>query len=819
MKLKQDDPRAEVRVRRVWRQSFLRLHVPVRATSLLNNWVALPLGLIVFTVLVIVLPTVGASSQSLPVAGPQGQSQVLPGGRVPSRVSTRTSSAVSGFEDRTKQGSLLPSKQYKIQVNLTSITKELDAISESALTGAPTNQIGVGRKVGAASDSMGQRIENADGTKIRMFAVRSPGADSLRVHIENLDLPPGDLVYVYGLSETSHVSGPYTAKGPFKDGELWTDTVQGDTAIIEHMFKGKEHRFQVTELTHVFKRAKDAAIRPAVLACEVDASCISGVSEKNGVGRIDFISGGQEFVCTGTLLNDAAGDDQPFFLTANHCVSTQASARTLQVWWFYQTSACNSGVLTSSVTESEPTGATLLATDRTSDSTLLSINGQIPSGVVFAGWDPAPQSVGTQVFSLHHPDGFVPPDPDSFLRYTHGTILMTNDACDSSGPFNAYQVQYDTGLTEAGSSGSGIFATENGGQHFLVGLLTCGPDEICGATNNFDDYHKFSDFFPLIQSILSPSPVQTIALTSGASQSAILSAAPAGQCALASTQYTIQVPSATSQLTITLAGNQQDGLFVRLGSAVSISGGSAVADFTVENAGNTQTLTIDRSSTPALQAGTYFIDVGNCSQGKLRFGITATITSPLGSGGPAISSLVGDLNGDVLTLSGSATDLVGVMTQAQVRLFDGAGNQVGDTGLMNHSFGGGPSSLFSIQVNGLDAIRAAVSAGLTITDATGLSSTAVQVIFTQGDASGPTIRRVGYDVTGGVMTIKGGLFGGAVQLEVNGVIVAPPAGLRVKSGAKIKAFGSSTALNLSSGPNRIRLIDNGARSNFVVINL
>ena len=54
-------------------------------------------------------------------------------------------------------------------------------------------------------------------------------------------------------------------------------------------------------------------------------------------------------------------------------------------------------------------------------------------------------------------------------------------------------------------------------------------------------------------------------------------------------------------------------------------------------------------------------------------------------------------------------------------------------------------------------------------------------------------------------------------MQVNGVQVAPPEKIRIKGGgSKFKIAASARNLNLIGGPNRIRVIDNGLRSNIFV---
>jgi hypothetical protein len=173
----------------------------------------------------------------------------------------------------------------------------------------------------------------------------------------------------------------------------------------------------------------------------------------------------------------------------------------VEVFWFYQTSTCNSGTLSPSEARSTPIGSTLQATSNDFDFTLLTIQGQIPPGVLFADWDPNPRGVGTQVFSLHHPDGFTPPDLDSFLRKASGGIVNTNTGCGDSGLTGGYLVNWASGITEDGSSGSALWSIDSNGNH-LIGVLSCGTAKPRCNMLNQALFGKFSDFFPGIQSLL-----------------------------------------------------------------------------------------------------------------------------------------------------------------------------------------------------------------------------------------------------------------------------------------------------------------------------
>jgi hypothetical protein len=357
------------------------------------------------------------------------------------------------------------------------------------------NQIGVNRSVAVSPNRRAQKFVNRDGSQISVLIIKSSGASGIRAHFRDFALADGEEVYVYGTAPDSIVFGPYTNKGPWDSREFWSGTVDGDTVLIELHKRTDENAkgFEIFELSHIFTEL-DWRLRsnePDVLNCEVDASCYGDI-QKNAVARIVYNNNG-DHVCTGTLLDDVAHDHCPYFLTANHCVPTQAVAQTVQLYWFYQTTSCNSHMLRSRVLQ---TGADLLETKRSNDFSLLHLSHDAPAGAIFAEWTPAAQPSLTAVFGLHHPDGYVPPDIPSYLRRSTGVIIGTNEDCQKTGLAHGYEADWTPntgGGVEGGSSGSGLF-TSNG--HKLVGVLSCQPNP---AACTFGLYSKFANFYSQIQ--------------------------------------------------------------------------------------------------------------------------------------------------------------------------------------------------------------------------------------------------------------------------------------------------------------------------------
>jgi hypothetical protein len=101
-------------------------------------------------------------------------------------------------------------------------------------------------------------------------------------------------------------------------------------------------------------------------------------------------------------MNDTVdGSFIPYFLTAHHCLSTSASAASLEAFWDFR-APC--GGLGNRNNSPRSNGASLLATKSTSDFTLLRLK-SIPGGRVFLGWNATLDAIpnGTKLYRLSHP--------------------------------------------------------------------------------------------------------------------------------------------------------------------------------------------------------------------------------------------------------------------------------------------------------------------------------------------------------------------------------------------------------------------------------
>jgi len=188
---------------------------------------------------------------------------------------------------------------------------------------------------------------------------------------------------------------------------------------------------------------------------------------------------------------------------------------------------------------------------------------------------------------------------------------------------------------------------------------------------------------------------------------------------------------------------------------------------------------------------------------------------PTGNNKPVISSIAGDLNGQVLTLSGSLRDADGDVLKAQLQLLDKKNNVLGQTIPFSIDVGILPTQFFEIEFPNMGNFPAATQVSLTVIDSLGNISNALKADFTAGDAGGPKIKSAAYKTD--KLIIRGKKLKAGVQIEINGVIINPPSGIKTtKSGKDVEIPGTMEELNLRTGANRIRAIRNGLRSNVFV---
>jgi hypothetical protein len=384
--------------------------------------------------------------------------------------------------------------------------------ANAAVSNTKVLRYGLGRDVQLSAVD-GNWYDLEDGAKLWVGDVASTDAIGLRLHLTGLRLPQGAEIAVYAPSEldarsrylnTGEVAAPaidFFSAGPAlkADTGIWTSTVLGDRARIEYFVPGgaagRDLPFTVDRLQHLYldpvAATRAGARDKAAGTCHNDVTCHPEWGDVAravaGIGAI----GQNALFCTGQLITTQQRDFTPYFLTANHCLDTQDEARSVEIYWFYQTANCG-GNPPSLASVPRSRGTSLLSTNSLSDYTLLLVEGTLPTGVVWAGWNAGRVNEGAGTTAIHHPSG-------DYKRISFGDKGSGEHFCGASfiNDSNHVKINWTDAPTEPGSSGSGIFRNDT---QQLFGQLHCGPSS-CGRETN-DSYGSFAVTYPRIKNLL-----------------------------------------------------------------------------------------------------------------------------------------------------------------------------------------------------------------------------------------------------------------------------------------------------------------------------
>ncbi|WP_367391622.1 cadherin-like domain-containing protein [Lewinella sp. LCG006] len=320
--------------------------------------------------------------------------------------------------------------------------------------------------------------------------IKSQGAYSLNFGFTQYTMPRGGKLVMYS-PDQARIQGPFTPADNEEHEQLWTPLIEGDELVIEVTVPTasiNELSLKLAYVNHAFENFS-ALISGS---CNLDVIC----GAADGWGIVDphrdiiqsvaVISTGGGTFCTGFLVNNVENDCTPFFMTANHCGINSGNAPSLVTYWNYQNSTCRqpntpaSGGPGDGQLNDFNTGAIFRASRSQSDFVLVELDDPVSptANAYFAGWDARGVSISSAI-GIHHP------------RTDEKRISFENDPTQfttygSSTPTSNYThvrvVDWDTGTTEGGSSGSPLFDQNER----VVGQLH-GGGAACG--NNLSDWY------------------------------------------------------------------------------------------------------------------------------------------------------------------------------------------------------------------------------------------------------------------------------------------------------------------------------------------
>ncbi|MFO7607569.1 MAG: FlgD immunoglobulin-like domain containing protein [Candidatus Krumholzibacteriia bacterium] len=314
--------------------------------------------------------------------------------------------------------------------------------------------------------------------------ITAPGATSLNLGFSRYRLPKNSRLTI-APADAKEGDDPrgvrvFTERDNEDHGELWTPVVIGDDIVVELVLPAVSRHDYALELAAInrgyrfFDELYALAEADKAGSCNIDVVCAEGDDWRLEINAVGVISTGGSTFCTGSMLNNTAGDETPYFLTANHCGINAGNAASLVVYWNFQSPTC--GAQSGGSLADFQTGSTFLAASATSDFTLVLMDDAIDPAheVSFAGWDRSGADA-TMAVAIHHPS-----TDEKSISFEYEATTIT-DYLGTAVPGDGTHVRvidWDLGTTEPGSSGSPLFDQN----HRVIGQLhggyaACGNDE------------------------------------------------------------------------------------------------------------------------------------------------------------------------------------------------------------------------------------------------------------------------------------------------------------------------------------------------------
>ena len=323
-------------------------------------------------------------------------------------------------------------------------------------------------------------VETVDGGILWQIRFISKDAYAISFEYEEFFIPEGGKLNVF-TPNYEMIHGAYTDLNNIGHQHFSTPLIKGDTAIIEYYQPaGVEEEFSliITEIIHDYRDIMDFSNDGRDWECGVNVICETDESYQGAINSVAFLDMGA-YICSGAMLNNVRQDLTPYFLTAWHCIDGD-NPSTFRFYFNKEASSC--GNTWSSLGPYAYSSDLLADSDgiQGGDWALLLINDNIEEvwNVFYAGWD-ATEDHPLISCGVHHPGG-----SGKKINYDDDTAYGAwwDNAADG---LTHWQVNWDEGSSEGGSSGAPVF-----NDHFqIVGQLTGGAAECDGDWP--DLYGKF----------------------------------------------------------------------------------------------------------------------------------------------------------------------------------------------------------------------------------------------------------------------------------------------------------------------------------------
>jgi hypothetical protein len=384
----------------------------------------------------------------------------------------------------------------------------------SSVNIAPHKPTGFGRIL--AQYGLDGRFQASASTNAVRVRVRSPGASSLRLGIVFADSAQYE-ISAYRPGEAGlAVSVKRDALDRAGGGLVWTalsDSEEQEIVVRRLTPDENGWGFEIAKVSHIQREGQPSPLSIGLNGsafCQVDIACVYAAASASfqpalliAIESVVLLastdSSGNTFFCTGTLLN-SANYPAPFIYTAHHCLlDAAAQVSSLTTLWFWERDSCSTAPPSRAIQVAG--GATVVSLNASLDAALVLLKNTPPVGAHYSGWDRNAIAAGTEILAMHHPAADVKKGSFGMMLGTN-TSQMNYGEAGTFPPGTFYDVFWQVGATEQGSSGSGLFTYDASVVSYVTrGTLTGGNDS-CTNRVSPAEYSKLDSFFPFVSTAL-----------------------------------------------------------------------------------------------------------------------------------------------------------------------------------------------------------------------------------------------------------------------------------------------------------------------------
>ena len=404
--------------------------------------------------------------------------------------------------------------------NVKKFSHKVDSLKKECNTCGKQEYIGEGLDIDVDFMNHSNLVIFKKGNKtIFQLEFKTDSVLGMQFNFDKFNLPKDAELYIYSIDRKMSI-GAFTKLNNNHSKALFTQVVWGNHMVIEYIVRNEEVDSTLLHLNKVIylykplqfssqeRGATDDLINRMFLgaSCEIDINCPDGISykkEKNAVTLLSYYNDDNRLVsfCTGSLINTTSNTRKPYLITALHCADPiRFESPNNWIFYFnYELPTCGDKTSWSynNLTRSISGINSITTVNSEIDLILVELFNnpeQYFSDINYLGWDISENTTGNLV-SIHHPRGGI--KKISLANLSANKVKLNRDQGGNwtynltfpvGYDYTHWQVNWNKGITEGGSSGSPLIKGLN---HCIIGVLSSGTSS-CSSIGDPDFYGMLS---------------------------------------------------------------------------------------------------------------------------------------------------------------------------------------------------------------------------------------------------------------------------------------------------------------------------------------